>query len=169
VIQINEIGYKQGIVDILELCNKAKSKVSMRVDKKSCRNEIDALKQRRFSGVVKLISDFEEILSTQIIVFDSGKIKLFFIKESQDIQNYDIGDGKGVLEIYECSSVQIKKVYRMIGEANTPRKISEEKSVKPYSVREIEKILEAYKAIKEYGKVEAPKEIEETVYTRTRN
>lgn len=162
MIKINEIGYKQIIVDIFELCNKAKSKVSMRVNKKSCRNEIDDLRTRGFSGVVKLISD-----STEIILFDSGKIKLFFIKEDQEIQNepYDIGDGKRVLKIYECSSVQMKKVYRTIGEANT-RKISKEK---PYSVANIEKILEAYKTIKEYGKVEAPKEIEEAVYTRTQN
>lgn len=151
MIKINEIEYKQGIVDVSELCNKAKSRVSMRIDKKSCINKIDALKERGFSGVVNLISDFGEVLSTETIVFDSGQIKLFFIEEdgeNEEIMHYDTGDGEILLELYECSDTQMKQIYETAEEGETQPKASD---VKPYSVKEIEKIIEAYLVIKKYG------------------
>ena len=161
MIKINEIEHKQGIVDVSELCNKAKSKVSMKIDKKSCINKIDALKERRFSGVVKLISDFGEVLSTEIIVFGSGKIKLFFIEEdgeNEETMHYDTEDGEILLELYECSDAQMKKIYETTEEGETPSKTSD---VKPYSVKEIEKIIEAYLVIKKYGEAGALERVEQ--------
>jgi hypothetical protein len=152
LIKINELEYERCVVDLSELCDKAKSRVSMRVDKESCKNKIDALKENGFSGVVKLISEFREVLSKEIIVLDSGKIKLFFIEEdgeSEGIKTVYCDTGEGLLELYECSDAQMKKFYGIIEEGETPPKTSD---VKPYSVKEIEKIIEAYLVIKKYGK-----------------
>jgi hypothetical protein len=50
-------------------------------------------------------------------------------------------NGEGLLEIYRFTHEQMEEIYKLIGEDK----------VKPYSVKQIENILEAYKLIKEYG------------------
>ena len=163
MIKINEMEHTQSIVEISELCSKARFKVSMNVDRESCRNKIVALRERRFSGVVKLSSGIKEILSTEIIVFRSGEIKLCFVEENgknEEITplNYGSEEGERLLEIYESSDEQMKNFYKITGEAENSPKNSD---IKPYSVKEIERTIEAYLVIKKYGTKEPLEEIEQ--------
>lgn len=128
---------EEQINTILEICREAKKELAA-VNRENYASEIELLKRKGFSGLAKLTGD-GKILG--IILFNLGEIKFVSIGEEFDFE-------KGMLETYECSESQLKKIYEAIGK---PEIEAAEEKRQPYTVKEIEKMLEAYKVIGEYG------------------
>ncbi len=92
--------------------------MSIKIDEPG--NEMEALDEEKFSGVLKIISG-------------SGKTKLLFIEEDGENEEKDtLPYDAELLESCECPNTRMEEAM-------------------PYSVKEIEKVIEACLVVKKYG------------------
>ncbi len=146
---------------ILRLCDESRKEIVI-VDESTYLKEIELIKNRAFSGVIKLASEEKGVLG--IMFLDTGEVKFISAGNPKDAWKVSF-KGEGLLEVYRFTSDDVAKVYEIIGvedereggrggageEAGPHFKITKEAKPRPYSVAEIKKMVEAYKLIRDYG------------------